>query len=68
MQFSTVIGQFTYCLRLTALRFCMCHGLYKGCFPFGDTSEWGFDHQRLNCGKPLGTSCCDCLRLAEKAV
>jgi len=24
MQFSTVIGQFAYCLR-----FCMCHGLYK---------------------------------------
>jgi len=26
-QVSTVIGQFAYCLRLTALRFCMCHGL-----------------------------------------
>jgi len=22
-----VIGRFAYCLRLTALRFCMCHGL-----------------------------------------
>jgi len=22
-----VIGQFAYCLRLTTLRFCMCHGL-----------------------------------------
>jgi len=27
MQFSTVIDQFAYCLRLTALYFCMCHGL-----------------------------------------
>jgi len=27
MQFSTVIGRFAYCLRFTALRFCMCHGL-----------------------------------------
>jgi len=24
--FFPVIGQFTYCLRLTALHFCMCHG------------------------------------------
>jgi len=28
MQFSLVIGQIAYCLRLTALRFCRCHGLY----------------------------------------
>jgi len=29
MQFSTVIGQFAYCLHLMlALHFCMCHGLY----------------------------------------
>jgi len=27
MQFSTVIGRFAYCIRLTALRFCMCHRL-----------------------------------------
>jgi len=27
MQVSTVIGQFAYCLRLTVLRFCICHGL-----------------------------------------
>jgi len=29
MQFSTVIGQFVYCLRLTILRFCMCHWLKR---------------------------------------
>jgi len=23
----TVIDRYAYCLRLTALRFCMCHGL-----------------------------------------
>jgi len=28
MQFSTVIGQFAYCLRLTVLHFCICHRLY----------------------------------------
>jgi len=27
MRFSTVIGRFAYYLHLTALRFCMCHGL-----------------------------------------
>jgi len=27
VQFSTVIDQFAYCLHLTALHFCLCHGL-----------------------------------------
>jgi len=27
MQFSTVISQFAYCLCLTTLHFCTCHGL-----------------------------------------
>jgi len=27
MQFSTVIGQFSYCLRPTALRICTCYEL-----------------------------------------
>jgi len=26
---SQLIGQFAYCLRLTVLRFCMCHGLKR---------------------------------------